>query len=130
MAGRVVHFEIPAEDLDRARRFYEEAFGWQTSPMPDMPYTIVSTVPTDETTGMPTEPGAINGGLMKREGPFDGPMVTIDVDDIDEALATVEKLGGKTVIGRQVIGDMGFTAYFNDPEGNVVGLWQNATPQT
>jgi uncharacterized protein len=66
---------------------------------------------------------------MKRDGPFQGPMVTIDVDDIDEALATVEKLGGKTVMGRQAIGDMGFTGYFYDPEGNIVGLWQNTTPQ-
>jgi predicted enzyme related to lactoylglutathione lyase len=125
MSGRVVHFELPADDVERARNFYRDAFGWQLDPMPELDYTIVRTTPTDER-GMPTEPGAINGGMFARQSPFNGPVITVDVDDIDQALARVEELGGKTVMGRQAVGDMGFTGYFTDTEGNLVGLWQNA----
>ena len=60
MTGRVVHFEIPFDDGDRARSFYGDAFGWQIMQMPEMGYTIVMTGPTDQESG-PTEPGFING---------------------------------------------------------------------
>lgn len=62
---KVVHFEIPADDLERAKSFYGSIFGWdlQTMPMPGGDYTIVKTTPVDEQTQMPTEPGAINGGM-------------------------------------------------------------------
>lgn len=125
MAGAVVHFEVPADDVERARKFYREAFGWQMQPVPEMSYTMVRTTETDET-GMPASPGAINGGLAQRGGAITAPVVTIAVDDIDQALTTVERLGGKTAARRQAVGDMGFTGYFVDTEGNIVGLWQNA----
>lgn len=125
MSGQVVHFEIPAADLERAQEFYGEAFGWDLRPMPELDYTMVTTAPSDEQ-GMPTEPGAINGGMFVRDDARPAPIVTIGVDDVDAALATVEKLGGRTVIARTPVADMGFSAYFSDPEGNVVGLWENA----
>src|SRR5262245_6988871 len=121
----VVHFELPADDVTRAERFYRDTFGWDLRSMPEMSYTMVSTSQVDEN-GRPTEPGAINGGMMQRKAPLTAPVITINVDDIDEALTHVEKNGGKRVIGRQAVGDMGFTGYFADSEGNVVGLWQNA----
>ena len=55
-----------------------------------------------------------------------GPIITVDVEDIDATLATIEELGGTTVTPRQEVGQMGFAAYFNDPEGNLMGLWENA----
>ena len=125
MSGRVVHFEIPADDVTRAQDFYRDAFGWQIQPMPDLSYTIVSTGPTDDQ-GRPTEPGGINGGMMKREAPVSAPVITLDVDDMDAALAKIESLGGSTVVGKQPVGDMGFSAYFTDSEGNLMGLWQTA----
>jgi predicted enzyme related to lactoylglutathione lyase len=125
MNGQVVHFEIPADDVERARGFYREAFGWQLAPVPDMDYTMVTTTPSGPE-GMPTEPGAINGGMLARQGPIKGPTITVDVDDMDAALKKVQQLGAKTVTGRQAVGDMGFSAYFEDTEGNVIGLWQNA----
>jgi predicted enzyme related to lactoylglutathione lyase len=64
--------------------------------------------------------------MMKREDPYTGPVLVVDVDDIDDALATIEKLGGSTVTTRQQVGDMGWSAYFKDPEGNLMGLWQTA----
>jgi uncharacterized protein len=125
MSGRVVHFEIPADDVARAEEFYRSAFGWKLSSMPDVGYTMVSTTPTDEQ-GAPKDPGAINGGMMKRESPISTPVIVIDVDDIDKALATIGSNGGSTVQGKQSVMDMGFAAYFKDSEGNLMGLWQTA----
>jgi predicted enzyme related to lactoylglutathione lyase len=127
MTGRVVHFEVPFDDGDRARSFYKTAFGWDIMPMPELNYTIVSTGPSGDQG--PTEPGYIGGGMMERSDPFKGPVIIVDVDDINATLAQVEELGGKTVRPRQEIGQMGFAAYFTDPEGNLMGLWQTA-PQS
>ena len=125
MTGRVVHFEIPFEDGDRARGFYADVFGWNIMNMPEMNYTMVSTGPTDEQ-GPPSEPGFINGGMLQRDAPVGSPVIVVDVEDIDGSLETIEKLGGTTVTARQPVGDMGWSAYFKDPEGNLMGLWQTA----
>jgi uncharacterized protein len=126
MTGRIVHFEIPFDDGDRARGFYQDAFGWNIQHIPDMDYTIVTSGPTTEQ-GMPSEPGFINGGMLGRDvGPAAGPVVTVDVDSIDAALEKIEKLGGSTVLAKQPVGGMGFAAYFKDPEGNVIGLWESS----
>jgi predicted enzyme related to lactoylglutathione lyase len=125
MSGRVVHFELPADDMERAKAFYAEAFGWTLNTMPELNYTLVVTTPVDAV-GAPTDPGAINGGMAARGTPVSSTVITIEVDDIDAALATVEKLGGKRLRDKTSVGGMGFTGYFTDPEGNVVGLWQNA----
>ena len=126
MTGRVVHFEIPFDDGERARDFYREALGWNLQEVPDMAYTMATSGPTTDQ-GMPSEPGFINGGLFPREeGPLRGPVVVVDVASIDTTLKRIEELGGSTVVARQPVGEMGFVAYFGDPEGNVVGLWENA----
>ena len=127
MSGKVVHFEIPADDVARAQAFYGEAFGWQMMPVEGMNYTVVMTGPSDPETG-PTEAGFINGGVFERSPEFPGkaPNVVIDVESIDDALRGVEAAGGKTVMERMPVGDMGFTGYFTDTEGNLVGLWQTA----
>jgi predicted enzyme related to lactoylglutathione lyase len=126
MSGQVVHFEIPADDVERAQAFYREAFGWRINSVPEMNYTLVSTTETDETGAVKT-PGAINGGMLRRSGLITAPIITIDIDDIDSALQLVEKLGGAVAVPKMAVGDMGLAAYFTDTEGNVVGLWQNAT---
>jgi uncharacterized protein len=126
MGGRVVHFEIPYDDGERARAFYAQVFGWQLQPMPEMDYTMVMTGPMSED-GSPTEPGYINGGMLDRkDAAAPAPVVVLGVDDIDKTLAQVESAGGSTVTPRSPVGDMGFAAYVRDPEGNVVGLWENA----
>jgi len=121
----VVHFEVPFDDGERAQTFYREAFGWSLASMPGMGYTLATTGPADES-GRPAEPGSINGGMLARQGPITGPVIVLGVEDLDDALARVEKLGGKVAIGRQPVGDMGFAAYVHDTEGNLIGLWQNA----
>jgi hypothetical protein len=126
MSARVVHFEVPFDDAERALSFYRDVFDWQIQPLPEMGYNIVSTGPGDDQ-GMPTEPGYIGGGMLQRQAPVTAPAITLAVDDIDATLATIEEHGGSTVQGKQPVSDMGFAAYFSDSEGNVVGLWQNAT---
>ena len=124
MSGRVVHFEIPTDQLDRAEDFYRRAFGWETNSVPGMGYTLVGTTPSGDSG--PTEPGAINGGMFVRDDKLTAPVVTIEVDDIDQTLKTVESLGGRTVRARMPVGDMGFAAYFADTEDNIIGLWENS----
>jgi predicted enzyme related to lactoylglutathione lyase len=63
--------------------------------------------------------------MFKRESPTDRPVITIDVDDLDDALRRIEERGGMTVLGRQEVGEMGWAAYFKDVEGNLMGLWQD-----
>ena len=129
--GKVTHFELGADDLDRAKNFYSTVFGWKLDTM-DMPgggqYTGIVTTDVDPQTMIPTEPGAINGGMVLRsETVTPAPVVTIEVSGIDAALAQVESAGGTTVAPRTEIPGMGAYAYFTDPEGNVMGLWETAT---
>ena len=125
MSARVVHFEVPFDDADRARGFYRDVFEWQIQTMPELDYTIVSTGPAGDQ-GMPSEPGYIGGGMLARQDPVTGPVITLQVDDIDATLGAVEKHGGRTVRDKMPVGTMGFAAYFHDSEGNLMGLWQNA----
>jgi predicted enzyme related to lactoylglutathione lyase len=124
MGGRVVHFELPFDDEARARGFYEKLFGWDLQSYPGMDYTMVSTGPTGDEG--PTEPGYINGGMGQRGQGLTAPTVVVDVEDIDATLAEVEASGGAVVEARSPVVEMGWAAYFRDPEGNVVGLWQTA----
>jgi uncharacterized protein len=125
MAGRVVHFEVPYDEVERATSFYRDVFGWQIQSIPEMDYHMVATGPAGED-GMPSEPGFIGGGMFARQSNIGTPVITIDVDDIDAALADVEAHGGSTVEKKMPVGDMGFAAYFKDSEGNLLGLWQSA----
>jgi predicted enzyme related to lactoylglutathione lyase len=122
MSGRVVHFEIPYENEERAHAFYTEAFGWTMTRLPEMRYVLTTTGPSEQ--GPPSEPGFINGGLLERGLPVAGPVVVMEVADIDASLEEIERLGGATVSGKQPVGEMGFSAYFRDTEGNLMGLWQ------
>lgn len=123
--GKVVHFEIPADDVERAKKFYGSIFGWEADDVPGMDYTMVRTVAVDERQ-MPTEPGAINGGMMKRGPDTPAPVLVIDVDAIDEALGRIEEQGGAVVRPRTEIPGMGAFAYFKDPDGNVLGLFETS----
>lgn len=100
----------------------ESQFFIVTSPY-SVPRECVATTELDKNQ-MPKEPGAINGGLTKREAPIRSTVVTIDVADIDKAFERIQKLGGKMLRKKMEVGDMGYAAYFKDTEGNVVGLWQ------
>jgi hypothetical protein len=125
--GKVVNFEIPADDVPRAQSFYEKAFEWDAFLIEEVGYVNLSTGPTD-VIGRNLEPNAINGGLMARQGPLTAPIFTVAVDDVDAALARIEGLGGRTVVPKIQVFDFGYKAYFADTEGNIIGLWQDLRP--
>jgi hypothetical protein len=129
MSGEVGHFEIPADDTERARKFYSTIFGWKVREVPGMDYTMVNTGPVDSK-GVPKEPGFIAGGIIRREGHLTHPVVTITVDEISSVERKIEENGGKVLIPKQTIGDgsMGYMGYFKDPEGNLVGLYEFPKP--
>lgn len=122
---KVVHFEIPTDDMERAKEFYEKSFGWQMQDMPEMNYVLVRTVEVDERQ-MPKETGAINGGIFKRNDMIPAPTFSISVKNIDEAMEKVKSSGGTILKGKTPVGTMGFVSYFKDTEGNILSLWQNA----
>lgn len=124
MTGRVVHFEVPYDDADRARAFYSEVFDWSIQAVPEFEYNFVQTGPTADT-GMPVETGYIGGGMFQRQDDVDRPVITIEVDDVTKALASVAEHGGRAVGEPQHVGDMGIAGYFTDSEGNLMGLWQS-----
>lgn len=123
---KIVHFELPADDMSRASKFYSGVFGWGMQEVPEMKYTMIRTVEVDEKTQKPKEAGAINGGMFKRTTDLPVTVVTIDVSDIDAALEKVKGAGGTVVRPKVSVGPMGSIAYFKDTEGTVVGLFQNA----
>ena len=120
---KVVHFEIPVDDFERAQKFYKNVFGWKMESLPGIEYSMIGTAPVDEK-GMPKEIGAINGGMMKRQRPVISPVITISVEDIEDAMKKVKKMGGEIVRGKMQVGEFGYAAYFKDLEGNILGLWQ------
>ena len=132
MKNPIVHFEIPADNVERAKEFYEKTFGWQIEKFeyPGEPYWAVRTVDVDKKM-MPKTPGAINGGLMKRKDPRQPFMNYISVESIDKMSKKIKANMGKIIMPKQEIGKgMGWIAAFKDTEGNIVGLHQEAKKQS
>ena len=127
--NRVVHFEIPADDMERAKRFYRENFGWKLNQLgPDMGgYVLVQTGPSDDN-GMPKDKAFINGGLMARDPSASSPVLVIAVDDADAAVAKVKKSGGTLVGEIMDIPNVGRYARVRDTEGNVIGVIKPIMP--
>jgi uncharacterized protein len=120
---QVVHFEIPAEQVERAKKFYSQAFEWQISSAPGMGYHLVTTTPVGPDM-RPREPGAINGGMLQREAFYRSPVLIVNVAEINAAVERIKAAGGKIVREPKPVGALGIAAYFEDPEGNVLGIWQ------
>ncbi len=121
--GRVVHFEIHADDPQRAVDFYSRVFGWTVTQWEDIPYWLV-------TTGNPNQPG-IDGAILPRPGsrpeigaPIVGMVNTVHVTDLDATLALALELGGDLALDKMVIPGVGTVAYIHDTEANVVGMLQ------
>jgi predicted enzyme related to lactoylglutathione lyase len=119
---RVVHFEIFADDPQRAIAFYTDMFGWTFQQFGGQPYWLV-------TTGPDSEPG-INGGLAPREGPRQSGSPTayvgvIAVPDIDAAIAQANGQKAPVIDGKRAVPGVGWSAYFLDPEGNTFGVFQD-----
>ncbi|MCI0602532.1 VOC family protein [bacterium] len=114
--SRVTHFEIPADNPERAIQFYSGVFGWTFHKWEGpMQYWMIETGKD--------APG-IDGGLARRESPDSTPTSVIQVDSIDESLKKIEKSGGKIIVPKSPIPGVGHVAYFHDPERNMLGIFQ------
>jgi predicted enzyme related to lactoylglutathione lyase len=125
LVDKVVHFEIPFENKQRAMNFYTQCFGWQLQDMPEMNYVMANTVATGADF-RPSEPGAINGGLFQRPKEAPGPVIYVGVGSVDEAIKKVQAAGGTVVTPKTPIPGMGAYARISDTEGNIVGLFESA----
>jgi predicted enzyme related to lactoylglutathione lyase len=120
-------FDIPVDDMERAKKFYQSIFGWKIIPVPGSggDFHAAITAPVDEN-GELTIPGAINGGFYKRgTHDLEGTFLEIEVDSIDECLERIISEGGEIVRPKNPILDTAFFSVVRDSEGNVMGLWEN-----
>ena len=121
MPNHVAHFAIHADDLPRARRFYEQAFGWHFEPWGPPDFFMIRTGSVDD-------PG-IHGSLQKRREPIEGKGIiayecTISVDSVDDAANAVERHGGKILMPKTIIPTIGTLIQFEDTERNVICAMQ------
>jgi predicted enzyme related to lactoylglutathione lyase len=117
--GDISHIEIPADDPQRATRFYEGMFGWSFTDADEYPDYHMFRTPSGEQ-GV--------GGAIGRRGQTapDATRNYVTVDSIDSALEKLSGLGGSVVLAKTEVGGMGWYAAVNDSEGNEIGLWENA----
>jgi uncharacterized protein len=124
---KLVHFEIPVDDLDAAKKFYS-IFGWnlQDWPMSDgSTYVGIHTTPIDEKTRKPLEPGTINGGMMLKSDKVTAPVFAIHVESIDTRVQQLTAAGATVITPKMDMMGMGFLAYLKDPFGNVISIWED-----
>jgi len=123
MDHTIVHFEIPAQDVEKLKQFYEGVFGWKIIqyPAPE-DYWVIQTVPVDSN-GMPLRSG-VNGGMFRKQQPEIKPINYFAVESISDYLAKIQKLGGKVISPKQEVPNVGWIAAAEDPEGNKFALIQ------
>ncbi len=121
--SRVVHFEIHADDPQRAVNFYHYIFDWQINKWEGpADYWLI-------TTGPDTEPG-INGAIVQRPQPINSDAVTayvctVDVPSVDDAIAKITSHGGTIELAKMAVPQVGWLAYAKDTEGNIFGVLQS-----
>jgi len=113
-----VWFEIPADNVERARAFYGKLFGWKIKKFPGpmtMPYWHIDTGGGDQTP---------DGGMMKRQSPEHGITNYVNVASVDQAAAKVQRLGGKIIMAKSPVPQMGYFVICQDTENNTFALWE------
>ncbi|MFQ5871591.1 MAG: VOC family protein [Candidatus Geothermarchaeales archaeon] len=116
MDHTIVHFEIPADNPEALKKFYEETFGWGIKKAEGpMEYWLISTAPEGE---------GVGGGMFRKDSPDQKPLNYIGVESVDEYSKKIEGLGGNVVNKGEVPGEGRF-AVFLDPEGNAFALWES-----
>lgn len=115
---RVVHFDISADDIERASKFYEDVFGWKIEKWSGpFDYWLIKT-------GEPNEPG-IDGGLAKRENPSDSITNIIDVPSVDDFIGRIAASGGRIIQPKMAIPGVGYLVTCKDTEGNMFGIMES-----
>ncbi len=114
----IVHFDLPADELERAKKFYESLFGWTFMAPPGMDnYFFVETKARDGSKGLA-------GGMGKRMDPSQRILNYVGVDSLDESMAKAQELGAKVATPKMAVPGWGWLATIEDTEGNLIGLWQ------
>ncbi len=116
----IVHFDVPTEDVERARKFYSALFGWKFESYPEMQYNLITTTNLDGTPG-------VGGGMGKRMDPSQRITNYFGVSSIDDAMKKVKALGGSILTEKMAVPTMGFLENCMDTEGNAFGLWEANT---
>jgi predicted enzyme related to lactoylglutathione lyase len=114
LMSTIVHFDVPAENIDRAKKFYSALLGWKFEPYPGMEYNLITTTNLE---GVP-------GGMGKRMDPSQRMVNYFGVKSIDAAIQQVKSLGGKMLTDKMAVPTMGYLANCVDTEGNTFGLWE------
>jgi predicted enzyme related to lactoylglutathione lyase len=129
----IVHFEIPADDIERAKKFYNDLFGWKIEKLTGTDKGQLKSAATGqpiEYWTITTKDGkgnkALGGGLMKRQMPDHHLINYIGVESLDEYTIKVEKLGGKVLVPKHVVPGMGHFALCHDTENNVFAIWESS----
>ena len=123
MDHTLMHFEIPANDVEKLKCFYEEVFGWKiVQASGPIEYWVIQTVPVDKD-GILLRPG-VNGGMYKKQVPEGKPINYFAVESITDFLEKIVKLGGKVTQPKQEVPEVGWIAAAEDPEGNLFALIQ------
>jgi predicted enzyme related to lactoylglutathione lyase len=121
MDHTLIHFEIPAVNVEKLKQFYEEVFGWKILQYSGpIDYWLIQTVPVDAN-GMLLRPG-VNGGMYKKQQSDIKPINYFAVESINDYLAKIQKLGGKVISPKQEVPDIGWVAAAMDHEGNQFAL--------
>jgi predicted enzyme related to lactoylglutathione lyase len=116
----IVHFDIPAENVEKMRKFYSSLFGWKIERVAGpIEYYLIKTAP---------EGKGVGGGMPKKEDQSQQPMNYYSVESVDEYSKKVKELGGKIIIPKQTVLGMGHFAVAIDPERNIFGLWEAILP--
>ena len=129
----IVHFEIPADDVERAKKFYNNLFGWNIEKLHN---SAGHSQLTSVATGQPIEywritttndkgDKGVGGGIMKRQMPEHHITNYIGVDSVDEYSSKVEKLGGRIFAAKHAVPGMGYFALCSDTENNVFAIWES-----
>ena len=116
MGKPVVHWEFWSQEPETVSKFYETVFEWKINHIPEMDYRLVDT----------GGEAGINGGIMKpKDGELPGNMAFyIDVDDIDTYVGKIKEAGGKMIVDKMEVPNVGWFALFKDPDDRVIGIWK------
>ena len=118
LAANIVWFEIPADDLARAKKFYSALFGWKIQPFPNSPMTDYEHIDTGGPDASP------DGGLMKRICTEQQITNYINVPSVTKFAAKIEKLGGSICKPKCAVPGMGYFAICADTENNTFAIWE------
>jgi predicted enzyme related to lactoylglutathione lyase len=123
MATTIVHFEIPSDNIERAKKFYNDLFGWKLEKMPGpMEYWMFATANNSK-----GEQTTISGGVMERQMPSEPIIIYIDVNSVNEYAKKVEKLGSKVIKSKTEVPGHSWFVVCMDTENNIFALYETAT---